>query len=87
MSVASRTPAEKDIRKMVMEIPTTAPALRPAVAGSWPVKMSGSGLVGCGSVLVFRYTYNIKRKFIRDQPCFSCRISVVRKSIIRKPAV
>ena len=30
------TPAEKDTRKMVMEIPTTAPALRPAALSIAP---------------------------------------------------
>ena len=34
MRAASRTPAEKDTRKMVIDMPTAAPALRPAVAGS-----------------------------------------------------
>ena len=50
VSIASMAPAEKETRKMVIEIPTTVPALRPALAGSWSVEMSGSGLVGCGSV-------------------------------------
>ena len=46
MSVASKAPTEKDIRKMVIDMLTVAPALRPAVAGS------GVELVveGCRSV-------------------------------------
>ena len=35
MSAASKAPAKKDTRKMVMDVPTTAPALRELViAGS-----------------------------------------------------
>ena len=43
MRAASRAPVEKDTRKMVIEIPATAPALRPG-SGTEPV------VEGCRSV-------------------------------------
>ena len=56
MSVASRAPAEKETRKMAIERATTVSAVRPTVAGSGSVEMSGSGVVGCWSVSVCRHT-------------------------------
>ena len=55
MSVASRTPAERDTRKMVMEIPTAAPALRPAMADCG----SGSHPGSIGKNAIITYTCGI----------------------------
>ena len=46
---------EKEIRKMVIDMPTAAPALRPALAGS------GAELVveGCRSVRAYVSMYNV----------------------------
>ena len=44
MSAVSRTPAEKDTRKMVIEIPTTAPALRQLVASLGSVEIGSAGI-------------------------------------------
>ena len=46
MRAASRAPAEKDSRKMMMEIPTTAPALRQlvVVASLGSVEIGSAGI-------------------------------------------
>ena len=46
MNAASRAPAEKDTRKIVIEIPTTAPSPRLQVVGSGVEP----AVEGCGSV-------------------------------------
>ena len=48
MSAASRTPAEKDTRKMVMEIPTAVPAVRQLTVVASP------GSVEIGSVGIWK---------------------------------
>ena len=47
MSAASRTPAEKDTRKMVVEIPTTVPAVRQltVVASPGSVEIGSVGII------------------------------------------
>ena len=42
MTAASKAPAEKDTRRMMIEIPTIVPALRPAVANCDSVSHPGS---------------------------------------------
>ena len=57
MSVASKASAEKDTRKMVIEIPTATPPLKPAVADCGSVLHPGS----IGKIAVTTYTCGISK--------------------------
>ena len=61
MSAVSRAPAEKDTRKMVTEIPTAAPALRPAVADYDSVSHPGS--IGKIAVTTYMHVSSSKTVF------------------------
>ena len=62
MSAVSRTPAEKDSRKMMMEIPTIIPALRQlvVVASLGSVEIGSVGIEnhkGCHNIMYNNYDY------------------------------
>ena len=55
MSAASKAPVENDTRKMVIDMPTAAPTLRPAVAGPGTEAV----VEGCRSVRACIGVHNI----------------------------
>ena len=72
MRAASRAPVEKDTRKMVIDMPTAAPALRPAVAGSGiePVVEGCRSVRACGGMhnitQVHKYKLSVAKKYTED---------------------